>query len=700
MVSRWVIKRILQSVLTILIVINLSFVLVQQLPGGPMAYLQSQLRGATNPEQQMRLMQQYLNIEPNQTLTEKYISYMGSLLQGDLGRSFTLDAPVADVIASALPWTVFVMSVSISLAFLLGIVLGAIMAYKEGSLFDSVLSVSAIVTQSVPYYVFALLFVFYLGYVANIFPTGGLYDNSLSVSLSIPFVTSVLHHAALPILSIVLTWAGGYALGMRGNSIQVLGEEYLHVARLRGLSPQRIALRYVGRNAILPMYTHLVLSVGAVFGGSVVLEEIFRYRGIGFYLFTAVEARDYPLMMGTFMIISIAVVVGILVADLTYGMLDPRTGTESQRESYGGDTSMCERFARLHSAIRALPSRFAGGETEKEDDFILDTEPYERATPDRAKRLRRAIDESVVAPLKILLSDWRGRIGLAVLVGLVYLGTVGVLLVPEPVTGAPDQRFMLPFVNWQYPLGTDRVGKGLFSMTVHATPYILKMVAAGAVFATMLGALVGTVSGYVGGLIDRVLMTITDILLTLPGLPLIIVITFYFETTDPYFIGIILAVNNWTGLARSLRSQVLTLREASYVESSRTMGLATPSIVREDLLPNLMPYVSVSFVGAARKIIFEAVALYYLGVLGGISPNWGIMMSDATSSTAALYDLSMSYLILVPTAAVVLLSLGALMLSQSADRMFNPRLRSQHVTDSGSNQSTSSSGADLRTSSD
>ncbi|WP_248910636.1 ABC transporter permease subunit [Halocatena marina] len=688
MIPKWIVKRILQAVLTIFIVVNLAFVLVQKLPGGPLTYLRAQLRGRPNMAQQIELMKKYLNINPQLPLHERYINYMSSLVQGDLGFSLSTGSPVSEIIAEALPWTIFIMSISISLAFIVGISLGAIMAYKEGTRFDSSLSLGAIFTQSVPYYIFALVFVFYLGYYWGIFPTGGRYGEALEPGWTVAFLVSVLYHALLPILSIILTWAGGYALGMRGNSIQILGKDYLHVGRLRGLSSRRIALRYVGRNAILPMYTHLVLSIGAVFGGSVILEEIFRYQGIGFYLFKGIEARDYPLMMGTFMVIAIAVIVGIFIADLTYGLIDPRTGSEGERETYSNVVSAGELITKIRARLSTLPSQATGKDNSEsagsEKEFILDTEQYLQETPNKTERYRRFVTESVIVPAKVLLADWRGRVGLTILLAILYLGTIGVMVVPEPSTAPVDDRFLKPFTNWAFPLGTDRTGKGLFSQTVHATPYILKMIASGAVFATAIGVLVGLVSGYIGGIVDRLLMTLSDTLLTLPGLPLVIVITFFLDTTNPYFIGLILAINNWTGLARALRSQVLTLRDAAYVESARTMGLSTSSIVRVDLLPNLMPYISVSFVSATRRIIFEAVALYYLGVLGGITPNWGVMMSNAVSGTAALYNSELAHIVLVPMFAVVLLSLGSLLLAQSADRVFNPRLRTKFFSESGS----------------
>jgi len=192
----------------------------------------------------------------------------------------------------------------------------------------------SIVLNSVPYYVAAVVFQYVLAYQLGWFPATGRIAPGTSTEPSIEFVVSALNHAGLPILSMVLTGFGGWALIMRGNSISVLGEDYLKVARLRGISQTRIALRYVGRNAVLPMYTSILITIGFMFGGSIVLEEIFAYTGLGYYMFQAINARDYPLMMGCFLIITIAVVVGVYIADLTYGMIDPRAGNDGGSDAY------------------------------------------------------------------------------------------------------------------------------------------------------------------------------------------------------------------------------------------------------------------------------------------------------------------------------------------------------------------------------
>ena len=331
------VKRVGQAVFTVFAVVSFTFVLIRLMPGGPAEYIKAQLigqnMGSVSPEEMEQinaLVKDYVNIDPSKSLWEQYLEYMASILQGDLGTSIWYNEPVTSLITDALPWTILLMATSILLSFTLGITIGAVMAYVEGSRLDIGLSTVFTLLTSIPYYVIAVLAVYILAYQFGLFPTGGRVGEGVTTGFNLAYIKSIVYHAALPIASIVITGAGGRALGMRGNSIRVMGEDYLRVARLRGLRSRRIALHYVARNAVLPMYTNLMIAIGFLFGGAVILEEIFRYRGIGLLLFKSINTRDYPLMMGTFLIITVAVVTGLLIADLTYGKLDPRV------ESGGG----------------------------------------------------------------------------------------------------------------------------------------------------------------------------------------------------------------------------------------------------------------------------------------------------------------------------------------------------------------------------
>jgi len=335
----WRISRLAQAALTVYLVVTLSFFLIRFMPGSPMDYIIAKLSGdvggamgttgsgATSEELNRiyELAELYLNMNPAEPMHIAYYNFVVRTLQGDLGQSILYSSPVAEIAGTAIPWTLFVLSWGIFIGFFVGILLGALMAYWEGGKLDVGLTTYSVLMSSIPFYVLALLLLVFAAYQQGWFPVSGRVPQGVTPGLNWPFVAGVIEHATLPILSTIVL-SGLASLAMRGNSIRVLGSDYMRVAELRGLSDLTIASKYVARNAILPMYTGFMISVGTMFGGAVILEIIFVYRGIGFYLVEAARARDYPLMMGGFMVITIAVVIALLIADLTYPKLDPRAG--------------------------------------------------------------------------------------------------------------------------------------------------------------------------------------------------------------------------------------------------------------------------------------------------------------------------------------------------------------------------------------
>lgn len=293
----------------------------------------------------------------------------------------------------------------------------------------------------------------------------------------------------------------------------------------------------------------------------------------------------------------------------------------------------------------------------------------------RTEKLSNAFERHVLTPGRIIADDRRALAGLAILAVYVFTGTIGVRLVDAPRTNE-GPRLQSPFVSAEFPLGTDAMGQDILAMLVHATPTMLLMLLSGAVFATAVATIVGTVTGYKGGLIDDVLTTVTDVVMTIPGLPLIIVLAATIKPSNPLVIGVLLTINAWAGLARSLRSEVLSLREANYVESSRLMGLPTRKIILDDILPNLMPFILINFMNAGRTVIFNSVGLYFLGILPFSSLNWGVMLDMAVSNNALL-TMTAIHWVLLPTVVIVMLSYGLILLSQGMDRLFNPRVRAR-----------------------
>lgn len=330
---KYYLKRTAQIPVTIFAVATLTFGLIRLLPGGPFTQLRIELLQRGIPVEQVDARIETLqNVRPDDPLWQQYIDYMVGLAQLDFGQSISQQEPVLDVLVRALPWTVFLVVTSTILMFIIGVLIGAVQAYWEGSRFDRITSGGSIFLMSIPYYIFAVIFLYVLAFQYQLFPTGNAVARGADGALSLSYFVSVLNHAALPIAAFTIGGIGSTALNMRGNGIQVLGEEFVEVARLRGLSNNRIATRYVARNAILPMYTGLLLMIGFRLGGTVVLEEIFSYPGLGYYMIDAVNANDYPLMMGCFLVITTTLVIGVYIADMTYGLIDPRISAGESNE--------------------------------------------------------------------------------------------------------------------------------------------------------------------------------------------------------------------------------------------------------------------------------------------------------------------------------------------------------------------------------
>ncbi|SIR74636.1 peptide/nickel transport system permease protein [Haladaptatus litoreus] len=338
-----------------------------------------------------------------------------------------------------------------------------------------------------------------------------------------------------------------------------------------------------------------------------------------------------------------------------------------------------------------------GGQSADEELFGKLSGDVTSQSLSRSDRLHRILDGYVFAPGRVAWHDWRARIGSTIIILFLFVGTIGVKLVDKPnANDAPV--YQPPFANFKpfegesfipglglsaadfvNPLGTSNIGQPIGKQLIHATPSMIKMIFAGAIVSIGLATIIGVTAGYKGGKVDAFLMFITDIVLTLPGLPLIIVIAAIFPPKSPYLVGILLAIDNWPGLARALRSQVLTIRKESYVEASRTMGISSGSILGKDIVPQLMPYILINSASAARRVIFESVGLYFLGILPFTTFNWGVVMNSAYKDGNALVNLSHFYWLFWPMAVIIILSFGLTMFAQGMDRVFNPRIRARHA---------------------
>lgn len=258
-------------------------------------------------------------------LGEQYLAYLKSVFTGDLGRSIKyFPLPVTDLLGRALIWTVGLVGAATLVSFTLGTFLGVMAAWRRGTLFDTAVSLAAIFSSSVPAVVVSLIALFVFGYTLGWFPNGYAADPMLDPAWSWDYVSSILHHGTMPMLTLVVVLTGGFAVTMRNNMINLLGEDYIVMGRAKGLSDGNVMLWYAARNALLPTVSALAISLGAVLGGSLVTEVVFNYPGMGNTLYQAILARDYPVIQGELLIMTAAMLAANFLVDLSYVLLDPR----------------------------------------------------------------------------------------------------------------------------------------------------------------------------------------------------------------------------------------------------------------------------------------------------------------------------------------------------------------------------------------
>ncbi|MBI5028967.1 MAG: ABC transporter permease [Chloroflexi bacterium] len=319
MSTAYIVRRAVQALFTLFIVITLNFFLPRLTPGDPAA------RFYDDPRVSIEMKQQILKeFGLDKNLPEQFVIYLQNLARGDLGVSYCYRRPVMDVILGRIPWTLALTGTSTLIAVVLGAILGAYGGWHRGGKIERAILGGAIAFSALPSFWLALLLLLVFAYYAPLFPLGGMIDPGVSIGLNVPFIASVTRHAILPLVSMTLASIIGYAILVRSSMIEVIGSDYIVVARSKGLNEQKILFRHALRNALLPLVTSIGMKLSALIGGAVIIETIFRWTGMGLLVVESARDMDYPLMQGVFLILASITIVGNLLADVTYSWFDPR----------------------------------------------------------------------------------------------------------------------------------------------------------------------------------------------------------------------------------------------------------------------------------------------------------------------------------------------------------------------------------------
>ncbi|MEV4396353.1 ABC transporter permease [Nonomuraea sp. NPDC049607] len=325
LIARRLAGHLARGFVMILVVATISFFIINNIPGDPMAARYEKLvEQGMSPEAAAQAVKVLYGFLPDGTLWQQYTDYMTGLLHLDLGMSVSRPGtPVLDVLTDAAKWTVLPVLVGTLLSFLVGIVLGVYAAIKRTGKLGDALAISGSLLHGIPQYVLAMLLVVIFATLIPILPADGTVDILFEPGFNAGYLGSLAEHAVLPVVTYALSAYGGWILAMKSSVVTVLGDDFILAAELRGMK-RSIVFRYIARNAILPLFTMLALSLGLLLGGAVFIEKIFNYPGLGWLLISGVQDRDYGLMGGAFLLITVGTIIANIVADLFYTVIDPR----------------------------------------------------------------------------------------------------------------------------------------------------------------------------------------------------------------------------------------------------------------------------------------------------------------------------------------------------------------------------------------
>ena len=328
---RHIIRRILFYICAIWVAVTLDFFIPRLAPGDPVAAIvgKMSLKGYVTPAMKQSLSAMF-GLNTTDPLWVQYFKYLGNLLHGNLGNSIQyFPTPVTQVIGQDIGWSIMLGGVAVVISFLLGCLLGIITAWKRGTALDTFLSPMMNFLSAIPYFWLALLTLYIFSYLLSWFPLSGGYDSAnIDPGWSLDFIGSVLWYAFLPALTLVISSLAGWMLTMRNSMITTLSEDYVLMAKAKGLSQWRVMIWYAARNAVLPNITGFAIAIGTIVGGQLLTEMVFSYPGIGYALLQAVNQQDYAMVQSIFLIITLAVLGANFLADLLYTFLDPRVRQE------------------------------------------------------------------------------------------------------------------------------------------------------------------------------------------------------------------------------------------------------------------------------------------------------------------------------------------------------------------------------------
>ncbi|EJT06516.1 ABC transporter permease [Rhizobium sp. CCGE 510] len=328
----FVLKRFGQFLLVVFLGVSITFFITHLTPIDPVEESIGAITqmGQSDPNA-IELMRQSLRelYGMEGSIWQQYLHFWLRLATGDLGPSLSaFPTPVSTIILRSLPWTIGLMTVSTVITFVLGNAIGALAGYYRKNMVLKAVSLVCIALLPIPYYILAFVLLILFGYLWPVLPINGAYEMNANLDLSFALVLDVLEHSILPALSLILVGTGSWLIGMRALVSNIITDDYVVFAELGGVPKRKILRSYIARNAMVPQFTGLAMSLGAIFNGTVITEIVFGYPGIGNLLISAVHAGDYSLVLGLSALSIVGVAAAVFIIDILSPLIDPRIKVE------------------------------------------------------------------------------------------------------------------------------------------------------------------------------------------------------------------------------------------------------------------------------------------------------------------------------------------------------------------------------------
>lgn len=655
-------RRILQAAVVMWAVVTVVF-LLERLSGSAADVL----AGGRATASELAAITRSLGLD--QPLYVQYFRFLGQLVHGDLGTSYIYHLSVNGLIINAFPYSAELAVVGMALATVIGVSLGMAAAMRSNTWVDRVVKGIALVGQSVPTFWLGLLLILLFAVTLRWLPVFGAGSPA---------------NLVLPSLTLCATPLAEIARLTRSSTLEVLRADHTIFERSKGV-PTLTLMRHLMRNAALPVITLLGIELGGLLAGTVVVETLFAWPGLGQLAINSVRVRDYSVIQGIVLFEAVIFVVLNLLIDLSYGLLDPRVRLGARTRPRRGwrngvvGTTVANLFAIGGRAPRRQPVAVLaggpGGISEPEPEPAID-EPRGGPVPTSSVALDSVPSSAmvlgagqvmaVIDPAPAVTEDTdtdgvyenaigltspsavrtrRGRLRLphgfprwsfSILALFIVAGIFGPLLAGHNPEHTNLSLSLTPpgFQSggtWAYPLGTDVLGRDILSRLLYGARESLLVAAAAVLISGAVGLLAGVVAGYIGGRTDAVLMRTVDAVLAFPTILLAIVLAGIFGPSAQNVI-IVISVAGWAGYARVIRSEVLKLKAQDFVTMARVMGARPAWIIRRHLIPNVVPSLLVLATLQVGAAILTEGALSFIGI--GVpppAPSWGGMLAESQS---------------------------------------------------------------------